>query len=348
MNNDLKQFYNSSLRDDDNVLSTSAKARVKEKILANLGVQFAAEQKAPLNGSIIEKLKRFFMLPYVMVPLVILLFVGGTSVASAEAQPGDKLYGVKRQVERLQLLTAPDDEARLRLEINFAERRLEEARIVEEKRLRTQLSAPSQNSVPYTGEVDLEAFINDPHSESEPLIPLAPATATEGRQQQYEAKIKSKLKVDARHAIEVLTKIKQSYLNKGQTDKARQIDVLLRKYFHSKTPSSHHNDGHVQGAQTDAKAETDGKVKTKHRPDPLPQPVQNLNLNLNLTNPTPPPRATNPPATPGGSYGADRREAPHNNNGASEDHTDNPATTPPGSTGSIGNVIGGIGGLFGF
>jgi hypothetical protein len=52
----------------------------------------------------------------------------GVAAASAQSLPGDPLYGVKRTVERAQLVLTFDARARAQLEGQFAEQRVEEAR----------------------------------------------------------------------------------------------------------------------------------------------------------------------------------------------------------------------------
>lgn len=55
------------------------------------------------------------------------LLVGGLVAASAQSLPGDPLYGVKREVERVQLALTLDPAANARLRLELANRRLAEA-----------------------------------------------------------------------------------------------------------------------------------------------------------------------------------------------------------------------------
>ncbi|QQS23098.1 hypothetical protein IPM19_00830 [bacterium] len=360
MNNDLKNFYKKITRSEQNMLSESAKLRVKDKIFSNLGAQ-TTDEPAKKNDSFLEKLKRFFMMPYVMVPLVLLIFIAGSTAASADAQPGDKLYGVKRQVEELQLLTAPDEEARILLEMNFAERRLEEARLSEELRIEKENQSEHKDpSAKATVEINLDALLSTDTTNPQPATGTNPSTAAESRQQQYEAKVKSKLKSDAKNAVEVLTKIKQTYLDKGQKDKAKQIDVLLHKYIKQKDSSkgtSNKDQGKVEGAKTETKAEPSRSTEPKNssstpQPKSKPGPKPILNLNLNPSQPTTPPTpqtATNPPVNTGGSgvaSGGSSGTGTAGNSGSTGGST-NGGGSGSGS-GGFGGIIGGIGGLLGF
>jgi hypothetical protein len=67
----------------------------------------------------------------VTVAVVVLAGLGaggyGAVATSAQSLPGDALYGVKRTVENTELLLAPDEQARSRLQTEFDDRRVREA-----------------------------------------------------------------------------------------------------------------------------------------------------------------------------------------------------------------------------
>ena len=128
MDNRIKKFYKDAF-DRTNSLSEHAKLRVKESVFSNLHT--TVNTVVPI--SFWEKLRVTFLRSYVLVPLVVLLFITGTTYASADALPGDTLYGVKRQVENARLLISPNKEAKLDLQVNFAEKRLHELEKVRAK-----------------------------------------------------------------------------------------------------------------------------------------------------------------------------------------------------------------------
>ena len=58
--------------------------------------------------------------------VVLAMILGGAVLISKNAQPGDKLYGLKRASESAQLALAPNASARAKLRLNFASNRLDE------------------------------------------------------------------------------------------------------------------------------------------------------------------------------------------------------------------------------
>jgi hypothetical protein len=66
----------------------------------------------------------------VAVVLAISALGGGTVYASQDSFPGDVIYPVKIGSERIQLMLTPGDAARARLELGFADRRLQEMEIL--------------------------------------------------------------------------------------------------------------------------------------------------------------------------------------------------------------------------
>jgi uncharacterized protein DUF5666/uncharacterized protein DUF5667 len=71
----------------------------------------------------------------------------GVVGASTRSLPGDVLYGVKRTVEQTQLLLAPNEDSRARLETEFDERRAEEVQAVtlQKRTARVQFSGPVES-----------------------------------------------------------------------------------------------------------------------------------------------------------------------------------------------------------
>lgn len=237
MNEKLKQFYNQQARGINNTLSDTAKHKVKDQIFAklnapNVDIQLATDEKRWFT---LQNLRNLLTTPYVIAPLVVMLFLSGTTIASASAQPGDKLYGVKRQVENFQLLVAPSKEMKTKLQVNFAERRLNEARIMEEKRL--QQFAPQNQDSP-AREIDLEKVLNEPEELSEDFAKIKDEKAE---------KAKTKAREDAKQAIESLNKIRASYLEKGQAEKAKQVDERLKRLLKQKGRESNSDSGSVRG-----------------------------------------------------------------------------------------------------
>ncbi|HEX3096021.1 MAG TPA: DUF5667 domain-containing protein, partial [Patescibacteria group bacterium] len=76
--------------------------------------------------SVWQKFRNLFLHSYIIAPLVILLFITGTAYASADALPGDTLYNVKRTVEDARVVLAPTADSKLQLQLEFAQKRLQE------------------------------------------------------------------------------------------------------------------------------------------------------------------------------------------------------------------------------
>jgi hypothetical protein len=124
MDNPLKKFYNDRFRGDAD-FSMADQERLKAKIFDRLGETVSTAAEATTAGQWIGW-RRIFTRSYVIVPLVCVLFLTGTGIVSAKALPGDPLYVVKRKIEDARVFIAPSEEAKEELQVNFAEKRLEE------------------------------------------------------------------------------------------------------------------------------------------------------------------------------------------------------------------------------
>ncbi len=195
MNEQLKNFYNQTQRTTETSLSEQSKERVKTKIFANLGAQIIE----PESDSWTEKFKGMFFRTYVIIPLVCLLFVVGSTSVSAGAIPGDKLYGVKRSVEEMQVLVAPTEEAKLQLQIHFAERRIKE-----DEKLNEDIKPNTQpQSITETPEVKVEQKIEEPQR---------------------------KIKSEANEAFNFVKEAEKKYRTKGKEQKAKDLEERFKKY----------------------------------------------------------------------------------------------------------------------
>ena len=125
MNDKLKQFYKDN--QEQFSLSSKSKERTKQRIFAKL-----SEPRPESKNSFWLIIRTFSLKTYVAVPLVVLLFIFGTTVVSANSVPGDLLYPVKRKVETARVLFAPTQESKLNLQINFAEKRSRELEKIKE------------------------------------------------------------------------------------------------------------------------------------------------------------------------------------------------------------------------
>jgi hypothetical protein len=190
MKDQLKKFYTETQRTSGVSLSEDAKHRLKDEIFSKLSSPIVEEQSSTLSNFT----SRFSRLSFAtaLVPLVAILFLAGTSIVSASALPGESLYNIKLKVEQARLLLTPTGEGKLELQIEFAQRRLEEERKVNNS---TALSPEETNSN------------SDTSSPNEDIA-----------------------RERADQAIEFLNQAKQNFQQKGKHDKAQQIDEQLQKF----------------------------------------------------------------------------------------------------------------------
>lgn len=129
MNSKLKNFYSKHSGQTEFVLPEDAKERVKERVFHRLSER--PEQDDP-QLSVWERIRAsILMRSYVLVPLVVVMFIVSAGAVSAGAVPGDILYPIKRQVESARVILAPSADAKLELELQFAEERLLELERIE-------------------------------------------------------------------------------------------------------------------------------------------------------------------------------------------------------------------------
>lgn len=214
MDNKLKQFYkNLETRTDGTkpsvVLSAESRQRVKTAIFANLGSQLTEQPEG-----LWAKLGKIFLKGYILAPLIILIFITGTTMVSASAVPGDTLYPIKRQVENARLLIAPNENARLELQINFAQKRLEEV----EKIGGAQTSSNTQEQTDEREKSNSRDASNDYTRNDE----MNDSTKQRHRQ--------TKAREQANQALEFLDQAKKNLHQKGKEDKVMEIEARVKKF----------------------------------------------------------------------------------------------------------------------
>lgn len=236
MNEKLKQFFNKTSGRENFTLSEASKNKVKDKIFANLGVQTIEDE--PVSGW--KKLSNMFLKTYVLIPLVAIAFISTTTIASADALPGEPLYSVKLQVENAQILLAPTDETKFDLQVKFAQKRL-----IEDELLQS------------TDENQEEALVIDEkvknEDKNENRISLYKKTDELKKQRQEIAQNQAK------DAIKFLDEARQKLQEKGNAERAARIQEDISRYAKfrdknkSKRESSNDDEGKVKGEKTEIK-----------------------------------------------------------------------------------------------
>jgi hypothetical protein len=202
MDNQLKKFYKAT-DSINSQLSNNDKQRIKENIFNNLGTQEITE----VPVSFWTKTRNAVLNNYALIPLAVILFITSTTYASANSLPGDNLYPIKRQIEQVRLLITPTKEAKLNLEVNFAEKRLQELE---------QIKANEKTS---------EVKSKDEKTTSDDKTP-----ETKKAQEKGPNKKPSKATENATHAREFLEKTRNDLEKQGHKDKAKEIDDHLKSF----------------------------------------------------------------------------------------------------------------------
>lgn len=231
LNDKLKSFYNqhSGRKSVNFVMSDEASKRVKEEIFSKLG---SVTVDSPTPVSALGKLSGLLLKSYVLVPLLVILFITGTTYASANSLPGDSLYGVKRQVEKAQLLIAPTEEAKLELEERFAQKRLDEF-----ERISSNQSPDKQGN-----EEDNERENVDKSSDTVINID-GDSVSSDRKNNKWQHQDKAREEADK--AVESLKKTREDWQRKGNNEKADEVERKVRQY----RQQLEDHEGQVRGAE---------------------------------------------------------------------------------------------------
>ena len=189
MNEKLKQFYKDN--QEQISFSSEAKTRAKEKIFSRLSDPTPEEKQ-----SFWVSVKHFSFKAYVLTPVLLVVLIFSTTVASANTVPGDLLYSVKRQVETVRVRLAPTPEAKFNLEVNFAEKRLRELE-------------------------DTQAPVSIVPQTTKPEDNLSEAKKTKSEQKKQE------IKQNAEKALEFLEKNREKIREKGDDQKKERVEKII-------------------------------------------------------------------------------------------------------------------------
>ncbi len=109
----------------------TVRAEFRKRLRADLmseAVALAEERRlrrVPLSARILSFLA-VRMRPIAVAATIVAVLLAGTGAAAAGSLPGDPAFGLKRAVERVELALAGDDDAKVRVLMAQAERRLED------------------------------------------------------------------------------------------------------------------------------------------------------------------------------------------------------------------------------
>ncbi len=215
MDDKLKQLYRQYSESGRSALSPEAKSRVKDKVFQRLSEPATEVQLQPV--SFWEKLRGSFIVrSYVIVPLALILIIISSTAASATSLPGDLLYPLKRQVESARIWLAPTPEAKLNLEINFAENRLQELKTLQDDEFPMLPQQPGNNnsSASVNAGVNANAQISNSNNSDD--------TARAAKK-----KRKEQAKKDADDALKFLQRAQDQYKKDNQGKKADTLNRVI-------------------------------------------------------------------------------------------------------------------------
>lgn len=115
----FKKYFNQPIGDLEN-----RKLRVWQKVYAHIRYE--------MNEAAVPQARHYGILPLAVSLALVVLGITALNVFS-HSLPGDKLYSVKRAVEKAQLASAPTPEVKSKLQITFIEKRTEEIKKLETK-----------------------------------------------------------------------------------------------------------------------------------------------------------------------------------------------------------------------
>ena len=196
MKDSLKQFYKEQSSTKSVQLSSDAKQRVKANVMMNLGK--VIDEPHPKTSF----WSGFLLKSYVLTPIIILLFVSGATLVSANSIPGDVLYPVKRKAEDVRIFITPTESRKSELKTEFAKKRLHEF-----DELKKRGSAKKENF-----------------------------EQVEPRQQNFEDnknerrdRAKKRAEEDAKNAIETLKHTRET-IEQNHEERVKEIEETLKEY----------------------------------------------------------------------------------------------------------------------
>lgn len=115
----FKKYFNQPINDLED-----RKIRVWQKVYAHIRYE--------MNEAEVPQARHYGILPLAVSLALVVLGITALNVFS-HSLPGDKLYSVKRAVEKAQMASAPTAEVKSKLQITFIEKRTEEIKKLENK-----------------------------------------------------------------------------------------------------------------------------------------------------------------------------------------------------------------------
>ncbi len=219
MNEQLKKFYKDNAQVKSVSLSADTKAKVKTAIFANL----KNEPQIVESVSWLENLKNLFTKSYVVIPLALILLVGGTTIVSADSIPGDILYPVKRKMEDVRLYVAPTSESRSELEIEFSKKRIEESEKLRSRQMET-------NSVDTKNVPEDENSNNEDKDDKNDTSSVRTKEDKKNKPMERVRQIQISADKDAKEALEKLEKFQRKFQEEKREQRSEELKLEIEHY----------------------------------------------------------------------------------------------------------------------
>lgn len=254
MNDQLKKFYSQYSPTQKVELPSSSKQKVKEAIFANL--HKAKPENVPSPWKI--HLNSFWLKSYTVVPLALLLMIAGSAFASADSLPGDVFYPVKRTVENLRIITAPTEENKQSLEVEFANKRLLELEKLQEAQAKKSKTVKIENQ-DSKNEQEVSTPEKTEKAEIENSVVESPEQEADTKPEKTTQKVSSfakkfiklkkstqdtqeKASQDAQRATEFLETTQRKLESEKRSEQAKQIQEKLKEFRKRQAERNRDND----------------------------------------------------------------------------------------------------------
>ncbi len=263
MNDQLKKFYSQYSPTQKVELPSSSNQKVKEAIFANL--HKAKPESIPSPWKI--HLNSFWLKSYTVVPLALLLMIAGSAFASADSLPGDVFYPVKRTVENLRIITAPTEENKQSLEVEFANKRLLELEKLQEAQARKSKAVKPENQKSENDQI-VSTQDGTEKPEIENSVVESPEQESDTKPEKTTQKVSSfakkfiklkkstqdtqeKASLDAQKATEFLENTQRKLESEKRSEQAKQIQEKLKEFRKRQAERNRDNDksDEIEGEQ---------------------------------------------------------------------------------------------------
>ncbi len=200
-----------------------AKERVWFKIQNHLRATRLLIAAAQKRSALVPEL-RFHRLATALLAVVIAIsLVGGASIASEGSLPGDTLYPVKKAAEKVEKILATNEEAKIKVGVKHARRRLEEVRVLVAENKENKIVTESLEALKTATEQVIQTA-----SESKPELKFHAADLVAEETQILDT-VKDKVAEEVKEVVEKVISVSQESIGKLQDTQEQVEGVATEK-----------------------------------------------------------------------------------------------------------------------